>query len=118
MVQVHFAGAIQRGFRSASRRRLSTTIVVAAAIVMLTFGLVSCGSQGAGANPPLMMEETLPPENSPAPTVAETPERYEGSDFELSEPLPEDLQYLQALSPEEFAKADKYDQMRWATWAL
>lgn len=120
MTQAQTNSTEQGGIFNMLRNRWETKVVAPAVIVLGAVGLASCAGQGEGnpntSNPSLTMEETLPPETvAPSPEVSE---RYEGSDFELSEPLPEELKYLQALSPEEFAKADKYDQMRWATWAL
>lgn len=95
----------------------SKLLALVTVLVTLGFTASACSVQGDSglSNPPLTMEDTPPAESTPDPEVTA---RYEGSDFQLSEALPEELQYLQSLSTEEFAAADKYDQMRWATWAL
>jgi hypothetical protein len=55
--------------------------------------------------------------DTPAPIETDTaPERFEGFDFEREDPLPADLEALDAMSPGEFAAQPKSEQLRWASW--
>lgn len=80
---------------------------------------------GGGALAACAPVESKPVPTATAPAPEATPEqtsepesnRYEGTDFERTDPLPENLVELQNMSPEEFAEQSKADQLRWASWA-
>lgn len=57
------------------------------------------------------------PEATPTTTETSPSNRYEGTDFERTDPLPENLVELHQMSPEQFAGQSKADQLRWASWA-
>lgn len=93
--------------------------------VRIVVGVVSSGLLGigmlAGCSTQAVNDSANP---APVVTSAETEEpqsatadRYEGTDFELTEALPENLEYLNTVTPAEFAKAPKADQLAWMSWA-
>ena len=55
----------------------------------------------------------------PSPEATEVPavDRYEGADFERTDPLPAELEAADQATPEEFAQLPKAEQIKWATWA-
>jgi len=55
---------------------------------------------------------------TPSPEATEAPavDRYEGADFERTDPLPAELEAADKATPEEFAQLSKVDQVKWATW--
>lgn len=55
---------------------------------------------------------------APTPEATETQsERYEGTDFEREDPLPADLEALDAITDmNEWSAVPKADQLRWASW--
>ena len=94
--------------------------------VRIVVGAVSSGLLGiallAGCS---SQAEDSPASNSAPVATSATPEesqgaaadRYDGTDFELTEALPENLEYLNTITPAEFAKAPKADQLAWMSWA-
>lgn len=79
---------------------------------------------GGGALAACAPTEAKPTPSATAPAPEATPtetekpsNRYEGYDFERTDPLPESLVELENMSPAEFAKQPKSEQLRWASWA-
>lgn len=93
---------------------------IGAAVVggLITFvALVGCSPTPAPEQAPSSETESTPESSPVASETPAAPERYEGSDFELSKPLPAELEYLQTASFDEFAAAPKSDQLAWKSWA-
>jgi len=62
-------------------------------------------------------EQTISASPSPEVTEPAPADRYEGSDFERTDPLPAELAEADGATPEEFAQLPKSVQIQWATWA-
>lgn len=90
-------------------------------VAVIVGGLVALGTLAGcsgGGDTSMTAAPTATSEATSTPTEsAAVPERYEGADFELSKPLPAELEYLSEASFEEFAAAPKADQLKWKSWA-
>jgi len=84
-----------------------------------TAAVVNSQSQEVSDPAPGEVDPILPPEGEeePAPEV----ERYEGSDFERTTALPENLQYIDDMSADEYrsqlSQIPLADRVAWASWA-
>jgi len=75
--------------------------------------LTGC-TPGSAPNP----EQTVSASPSPEETeTAPAVDRWEGTDFERTDPLPAELAEAESATPEEFAQLPKSVQIKWATWA-
>jgi len=95
-------------------RRSTPLLLKMGAIAGILFGAVTgCAAGGASA-----------PERTPRASATASPdateplvERFEGTDFERTDPLPAELEVADQATPAEFALLPKSEQLRWATWA-
>ncbi len=102
---------VRDAFEKPANKALLTT-----AVLLGTLSLAACSSGEAKPTAPTTSSSA---EATPTPEATESadPDRYEGTDFELTEALPENLEYLNTVTPAEFAKAPKADQLAWMSWA-
>ncbi|MFZ1301903.1 MAG: hypothetical protein WAQ27_05015 [Candidatus Microsaccharimonas sp.] len=103
--------------QSIEKRKRELALV---ATLLAPAALAACSGEAQANGPTVSHSAEATPSASATPTPEATtpnPDRYEGADFELKEPLPAELEYLNALKPAEFALEPKRVQLQWATWA-
>lgn len=95
-------------------------IIAASAAAIATVAAVGIGVATNAAPEKAPAETSAPAEPTAEPSAeAETPagDRYEGGDFERTDPLPAELEAANEATPEQFAALPKEEQIKWATWA-
>lgn len=104
------ARSMVAGSQVVRSRRLTAVAILALSSVVLSACAPGLTPEGGAPTPVSTVEE----DNS---TFVEG-ERYESGDFERSDPLPENLKFLEAALPETFVEAPREDQLAWASWVM
>ncbi|MBC7459086.1 hypothetical protein H7200_00005 [Candidatus Saccharibacteria bacterium] len=102
--------------KNSLRNRLIGAGVVAT--LAISGGIIGINAAKSGEKPAEVPSTSAPLEEEPVAPVEEEPivERYEGTDFTQTTELPANLEYLNDMTAEEFAKQPISDKIAWASW--